>query len=201
VNDWPEEAVTALRDRLEGMGEFDMYRAAVQKLDSRLRALRDGTWNQSKQGTGTAYAPLRSKVARDYSKPVDVDTEIALLQALRKRVSELCDSEEYLQRYRKFLESRGLPLDVSLNKLRDGHDKYADAGHMFAFNKVILFSYDVCGSCEAHAILLAYSQIKPPPNERKVPGSVEAAVSTLPVLKDLAPAARKGNVDFMNCPF
>jgi hypothetical protein len=199
--DWPEEAISALRDRLEKMGEFDMYRAAVQKLDSRLRALRDGTWNQSKQGTGTPYAPLRSKVVRDYSKPVDVDTEIALLQALRKRVSELCDLDEYLQRYRKFLETRGLPLDISLNKLRDGHDKYADGGHMFAFNKVILFSYDVCGSCEAHAILLGYNQIKPPPSERKVHGSVEAAVNSLPALKDLPPAARKGNIDFMNCPF
>ena len=204
VKHWPTEVVDVLRVRLEEMGEFDMYRASVKKLDERLQALRRGTWVQEKQGTGTAAAHMQNKEKRDYSKPVDVDSEVALLKALRSRVSEVCDTPEYLERYRAHLNlnGTGLPQDISNNKLRDSNDKYVDGGHMFSFNKIILFSYDVCGSCEAHALLLGYkNSIKSKSSDNKTPHSVQAAVNAMPLLKDLSADQRRGNMDFQKCPY
>jgi len=39
------------------------------------------------------------------------------------------------------------------NKLRDVDEFYVQHGHVFSLNLEILGSFDVCGSCEAHALL------------------------------------------------
>ncbi len=44
------------------------------------------------------------------------------------------------------------------DKLRDVDEKYSENGHVFLFNQELLCSFDICGGCEAHAMLL---QLKP----------------------------------------
>ena len=55
--------------------------------------------------------------------------------------------------YRKKLSSEGFKQHISNNKLRDVEDKYADDGHCFSLNREILLTYDLCASCESHALL------------------------------------------------
>lgn len=81
-----------------------------------------------------------------------------------------------------------LPPHPSENKLRDVEEKYVEHGHMFAFNREILMSFDVCGPCEAHAMLLSM--------EKGLARSVETA---LPLAK-LDAKHTKNNVNFAKCP-
>jgi len=196
---WPVDAVSKIKQRLEENGEYDMYRAASKKLDARISALKHGTWKSVQQGAGTAYAPLVNKLSRTEGKKVNVEEEVLLLGALRARVSEMCLTEEYLVRYRDHMKQQGLPNDTSMNKLRDSADEYADQGHMFSFNNNILFSYDVCGTCEAHALLLAY---KPAGSGSGAvtKETMEAQVKSFPSLSSLTRSDRERNVDFANCP-
>eukprot|EP01041_Mallomonas_annulata_P005424 gene5424-10866_t len=127
---WPPSAVHILNTTLYKNGEIQFYEAANKILDERLVLL-------NKQG-------------------VNVHDELMLLKALRERVTDLCLSEEYLERYRTYLEqTAGLPQHGTggMNRLRDTEDKFAEDGHCFSLNREILYSYDVCGGCEAHGIL------------------------------------------------
>ena len=199
AKEWPESAVRIMRTQLERAGEYDVYNAAVAKLDARIAALRLGTWKQSLQGTGTAYAPLVSKVKRADGKRVNVEAEVALLQALRMRTTAICLSPEYLNKYRDFIAAggKGLPLDASKNKLRDTNDTYAEGGHMFSYNDNILFSYDICGSCESHAMLMHYKAPAPGPDFLQ---QVQATVQLLPTLRNMTASERLRNVDLAKCP-
>lgn len=51
------------------------------------------------------------------------------------------------------MQSKHLPPHTSFNKLRDVEDVYEEQGHIFSLNREILGSFDVCGACEAHALL------------------------------------------------
>ena len=124
---WPKEAIDTLSRKLNDTGEIALYDAANKKLDMRIKAL-------AQQG-------------------VDVSAEVQLLQNVRARVSDLCLLPEYLERYREFLEKQGFPQHASENKLRDAEDVFTEQGHAFGYNRDILYSFDVCGNCEAHAIL------------------------------------------------
>jgi len=194
-NDWPPAAIAKIRQRLEDNGEYDMYRAANKKLDARISALKHGTWKSLQQGTGAAYAPLVNRVSRPDGSKVRVEEEVLLLRALRKRVSQLCLTEEYLVRYRDHIKRRGLPNDASQNKLRDSADEYADQGHMFSYNNNIIFSYDVCGSCEAHALLLGYRSVS---SSAVAKEAIDAQVNALPTLNSMSRSEQ--NVDLLNCP-
>jgi len=194
-SEWPAAAVAKIKQRLEENGEYDMYRAANKKLDARISALKHGTWKSSYQGTGTVYAPLVDKVSRPDGKKVSFEEEVLVLGALRTRVSELCLTEEYLIRYRNYIKQRGLPNDASQNKLRDSADEYADQGHMFSFNNNIMFSYDLCGSCEAHALLLGY---KFAGSSEVTKETISAKINALPTLNLLSRSEQ--NVDLLNCP-
>lgn len=130
--EWPKEAVSSLTRQLIDSGEMAVYNAATAKLDSRLRALK--------------------------ASGVDVESEVKQLQDIRSRVSAACLSEEYLQRYRGVLQREGFPPHSSENKLRDAEDIYTEQGHAFGYNRDILYSFDVCGNCEAHAIVYNLQQ-------------------------------------------
>jgi len=99
-------------------------------------------------------------------------------------------SEEYLERYRAYLNHVGLPQHPtgSVNRLRDTEDVFTEGGHCFAFNRELLFSYDVCGGCEAHAVLL------------NMASNPSYTVRTAPTLVQLDEKTRSGNVNFVNCP-
>lgn len=86
------------------------------------------------------------------------------------------------------MRSEGLIPHHAANKLRDSEDKYTDDGHVFAFNGEILYSYDVCGSCEAHALQLGLSM------------KLSDDIYRLPTLRELDAKYRHNNVDFLKCP-
>lgn len=86
------------------------------------------------------------------------------------------------------LSDEGYQQHQSNNKLRDAADKYVDEGHCFSFNSDILFSYDICGPCEAHAILLSVRSDK------------GLTVDNAPVLKDLPRTMTAGHDDLAKCP-
>jgi hypothetical protein len=87
----------------------------------------------------------------------------------------------------------GMPLHNSKNKLRDVDDQYVE--HMFSLNREILLSYDVCGACEAHALLLSLSPGKDEDKDKDV-----ASALTLQELYALAPGSIANNVNFAHCP-
>jgi hypothetical protein len=63
ASEWPAEAVASIKKQLEEQGEYEIYRAAGEKLDARLRSL-------TKQG-------------------IDVKTELFMLRELKSRVTEV----------------------------------------------------------------------------------------------------------------
>ena len=113
-----------------------------------------------------------------------------LLKQLRERVNDLCLQDDYLNRYRDHLASEGFgqhPSGTS-NHLRDTEDKYGKEGHSFSLNREIMYSYDICGSCEAHAIMFSI--------ERGLASSVNNGL----LMEKLTPSQRKDNVNFIKCP-
>ena len=161
--EWPPTAVQTMRSFLDTSGENALYRAANEKLDQRISQLKaDG---------------------------IDLEKELQLLKALRNRVKKMCLSDEYLERYRAMLSREGYQQHHSRNKLRDSADVYVDKGHCFSFNTDILFSYDICGPCEAHAILLA------------IRSGLSTSVDDAPVLKQLNHTWIATLPDFVKCPY
>eukprot|EP00602_Paraphysomonas_sp_CaronLab_P013615 CAMPEP_0185040140 /NCGR_PEP_ID=MMETSP1103-20130426/37862_1 /TAXON_ID=36769 /ORGANISM="Paraphysomonas bandaiensis, Strain Caron Lab Isolate" /LENGTH=302 /DNA_ID=CAMNT_0027579321 /DNA_START=538 /DNA_END=1447 /DNA_ORIENTATION=+ len=125
---WPQGAVKLLNDTLIQRGEIEFYNAASRALDMRLEKLR-------KEG-------------------VDVDGNLRLLKDMRKTVTEYCLSERALDIYRRHL-SKSLSQHPKGNKLRDVPDEYVSGGHCFNIEpsvRELIYSFDVCGGCEAHAI-------------------------------------------------
>lgn len=90
--------------------------------------------------------------------------------------------------YRNMIQQAKLPPHPSQNKLRDVEEKYVENGHMFSFNREILMSFDVCGPCEAHAMLLSVEK-----------GLADSIDSALPLAK-LDRKYTEGNVNFAKCP-
>ena len=74
------------------------------------------------------------------------------------------------------------------NRLRDTEDKYAEGGHGFSLNKEIMYSYDVCGGCESHAILYSY--------ENNLVSDIRKGL----LLDQLDDKYKINNVHFLNCP-
>jgi hypothetical protein len=63
------------------------------------------------------------------------------------------------------------------NKLREVESAYTRDGHAFRYNGELLYSFDVCAACEAHAFELAGRP-----------------------LKELDPGLAAGNINFARCP-
>ena len=167
---WPPEAVAALSKKLSDTGETAVFEAGLAKLDRRIAAL-------------TAAG-------------VNVSSEVTLLQRVRRRITTACLSDPFLERYRAFLSKQGLEQHSSENKLRDAEDSYTENGHAFAYNREILYSFDVCGSCEAHAILFSLGAKA---------ADADADVDAAPLLAQLradasAASQMQGLVQFRKCP-
>ena len=77
----------------------------------------------------------------------------------------------------------------TVNHLRDTEDKYGREGHAFSLNKEIMYTYDVCGNCEAHAMMYSIN------NGLAVDVENSLFLHELRKKTDLT-----GNVDFTNCP-
>ena len=164
---WPAEVIAALQNATEARGENALYAAANTALDQRLTALR--------------------------AAGVDVPTERAILLALRRRVQALCFQPTYLARYRKHLLRLGLHVSRKgeSNAHRDVEDELASM-HVFDFNKMNLYSFDVCGSCEAVALERAVRHTDHT--------SVAAVIKAAPLLEELPWSEVVATPELQNCP-
>ena len=164
-SEWPLEAVQRMTTKLEDSGEASIYRVSNEKLDERIAHLGQ--------------------------RGVNVTKEVQQLRDVRARVTTVCLSDTYLARYKSFIEKFGLPQHSSENKLRDAEDIYTEQGHAFGYNRDILYSFDVCGNCEAHSIMYDTAT-------RGVP------VNDALLLKDLRSSLGKGQLthlpQFKKCP-
>jgi hypothetical protein len=96
-----------------------------------------------------------------------------------------------LERYKAFLTSCGLSQHKSNNKLRDIESSLVDEGHAFSWNAEILFSFDVCGHCEAHALLIVL--------QNGLGGGMDA-IETVPHLKDFSDEKYLSSPHLTKCP-
>ena len=97
------------------------------------------------------------------------------------------------------MQSRGLRKHKSNNKLRDVDDFYSQNGHEFSYNREILYSFDVCGNCEAHGILLAIQHKLQ--HQYNINSDVrEVTVDNAFVLKEIPTKYITNNINFINCP-
>ena len=94
-----------------------------------------------------------------------------------------------------------LPLHYSDNKLRDSDNYFSDEGHTFDYNRDKIISYDVCGACESHAIMMSL-----PANTLLSAGGISSKADALKLmmkaklLKDLQSQEVDGNPHFKHCP-
>lgn len=165
VSDWPESAVQILNSSLVELGEWETYRLSNELLDNELDNLR--------------------------KKGVNIDKEISMLNSLQARVSPYCLRNEILKNYQMYIKKLGYwPHPAgTINHLRDTEDKYGREGHAFSLNKEIMYTYDVCGSCEAHAMMYSI--------ENGYAANVENALFLHQLREKIS---LEGNVDFTNCP-
>jgi hypothetical protein len=163
ARDWPKDAVALLQNTMERNGEMGVYNASIVALNNRIRVL-------------------------EQVFHVNISDEVRQFHVLRRRVSEICLDDNHLSQYKRMMDSHQLPQHPSDNKLRDVEAKYVDEGHVYSFNREILCSFDVCGACEAHAMLLAWQQ------------GLSADLESAPSLKDLPDHLRRNNVNFVHCP-
>jgi len=162
AKEWPKKAIDHILLKLEENGEIQLYEAANKRLNERIADLR--------------------------ASGVDFDKDVQLLKDLRKRASEICHTDLYLEVYKKKLIKEGYHTHFSDNRLRDAEDRFFDDGHAFSFNRDILYSFDVCGNCEAHAFLLGYNL------------GLASSINEAPSLQTLDPKYTQNNVNFMKCP-
>jgi hypothetical protein len=160
--EWPVSAVDTMKKVLKDWKENMIYDTANAKLDERINSL--------------------------IYKGTNFTEQVRVLKVLQNRVTKICLSDEYLERYRYKLDKEGFKQHHSNNKLRDAEEKYTEGGHSFSFNSDIMYTYDICGNCEAHGILLAV--------ELGLSKTVDDAL----LLKDIDKNLLKGNTNFMKCP-
>lgn len=103
------------------------------------------------------------------------------------------------------MANQGYPQHSSNNKLRDVEEKYAENGHIFSFNREIICSFDICGSCEAHAILINLGSKTAAAGGGKSTFVTEVVKSRenlddQPTLSQMDLSLLKDNVDFAKCP-
>jgi hypothetical protein len=110
-------------------------------------------------------------------------------------------SEEYLGMYKKFMQHRLMSL--VMNRYRDVEDELTQ--YSFSLHDHLIFSFDVCGGCEAHAILTAMHHgvtgAEGATSRRNAgPMTAEEAVRAAGLLRDLTASQREGNIALKNCP-
>ena len=149
---------------------------------------------------------------------VNVAAEVVLLRSIRSRVARVCLADSSLKLYSRFLRGHALttgdesltngtwylPIHNGTNKLRDVEEKYLE--YAFDFNHEKLYAYDVCGPCEAHAILLRIDKrilargLSPLESINK--DEIDALVQKQPLVENLSRQDRdvKTNPHFAHCP-
>ena len=100
----------------------------------------------------------------------------------------MCHSTEYLDLYADHVSKR---LERSrrgaVNQLRDVESEIGQK-YSFEINQHTVYSFDICGSCEAHAILISL-QADPKLN-----------ILNAPLLHSMSKHLRQSNIALENCP-
>ena len=149
--EWPIEGIKLVDKVLSKFGENAVYNAAVKKLDQRITQLsRDG---------------------------VNVTAEVEELRRLRSLAVEVCLQPQVLSVYRAFLNSKSYLSHSDAIKFRDVDSSLVASGNAFSLCGETFYSFDICGSCEAHAQLHFGKS-----------------------LFNVSFQERKDNVNFKNCP-
>ena len=98
------------------------------------------------------------------------------------------------------------------NKLRESDDYYFNKGHAFSYNGDLIHSFDICGNCEAHALLLTITSSSSTSSFYTATTAsgekghnsdlyyTQTNVSNLPTLFELTIEQRRGNKQFDKCP-
>lgn len=162
---WPPGPIKQLGEYLKARGEYSVYNASVAKLNERIAALE--------------------------SKGVNVKEEVKNLKILETRIKTVCTDLTYLENYKKMLQEEGYNAHPSRNKLRDVPPQYVEKDHVFSLNKDILGTFDICGNCEAHAMLAS------------VKHGLSKSLSEAPLLPTLRrdhATLLKDDVNFEKCP-
>ncbi len=76
---------------------------------------------------------------------------------------------------------------------------YSEQNHDFSINKEIIYSFDVCGSCEAHGILYSMKNNIIYENNNIV-HSTGVTVDNAALLKYLPVELIENNIYFIKCP-
>jgi hypothetical protein len=76
----------------------------------------------------------------------------------------------------------------AINQLRDVESVIGQK-YSFEINKHVIYSFDICGSCEAHAILISLQ------NDPKL------NISNALLLRSLSKSQRKSALTLENCPY
>ena len=162
-NKWPSKSIGILQQSTKTLGESAVYEASVKKLDERIRKLK--------------------------SSGIDVKEKVALYRRIKRRVSGYCLTESVLKTYSGFMSSRGYKVqDMVANKLMDVEQKYLINGNVFRINGELIYAFDVCGPCEAHAILHFIENQKP------------TDIDKAPFIAEMDQSDLANNVNFKNCP-
>lgn len=90
----------------------------------------------------------------------------------------------------------------SNNKLRDTESELVDEGHAFSWNSEILYSFDVCAHCEAHALWMTtqlhrHRQENQQQQQQQTQGSVLQGAL---LLKEVKNKALLDSPSFVKCP-
>lgn len=184
-DEWPQQTITTIENSLRKAGEYKFYQVANEFLSTKIVELKAAS--------------------------VDVDAEVKLLQRMRSRATEvrnitnslavfthlfcfvcyfiyqICFETKQLNLYKTYL-ARYLETDKT-NKLRDVEAEYVSAGYLFRLNGHMFFSFDLCGSCEAHAMLVSMRH------------NSELTPETAPRLVDMPAALRAASAPLLDrCP-
>ena len=76
--------------------------------------------------------------------------------------------------------------------LRDVEESVVKKGYVFRFNNELLVSYDVCGNCEAHALLEGI--------RLRVANSIHQSTSLRELYRKVDKDIIRNNPIFSNCP-
>lgn len=156
---WPIQSIKILKDVLTTRGEYEIYNVADMKLTSRIKQLKIQGIDIDKEIK--LLKDMRTRVTELCLSPLYLEVYRRHLGTLFSILSYSIDIiyiyiTIYLIIY-LFIYictvSHGFFIHQNDNKLRDVDNVYTDNGHAFSYNKDIIYSFDICGNCEAHAIL------------------------------------------------
>jgi hypothetical protein len=126
ASSWPADSINELKIAVTERGEVAVYNTADAKLDERIETLTKNGFN--------------------------ITSEVNKLQILRAKVTDLCYKQTYLDKYYNWMENLGYAAHL-IGRENRHEDVDADLAYTaFHLNMDIIYSFEVCATCEAKRI-------------------------------------------------